>query len=527
MSDLFSFNTFNEIIENVLYTKDGSKEILIIDNEIITLDTLKTNVDLYTKKLIALGVKPGAGVGYTLPNCVETFYLLLSITRLGGCAVPLFNMIPAQARVGIYLGCRVGHVITADKECEALAETAQQMNAPFTVLPMSSFNDSTDASIKEIIIEDHLMLAAPENHPFMMATSSGTTGKPKMVMMTQGAAASVVKSSCAMAMPKGDDYSCMLAFPLSTSGILVLSGMLLAGAKLIASSDMSPVTYLQQVQKWKADSIAAPPAYYEAILGLPMLAQFDLSSVQGLYTGMDFFPNKLLNRTKGKFINLSHVGIGYGLIETATVIMVWKAETEADFVNNTNELTMVQGTGNEIAVFDGEGNQVDDGIEGELWIKGKGVITQYLGNIEENKTAFCDGWFKTGDHAKMVGENTIALLGRNKYLIKRGGKSVSPVVIKEMIETIPEVLSAAVVGVPHELYGEMVWAYVVKDPTTALKSGAIMRVCRENLAPYMVPDNILFIDEIPKNPGVGKVNFQQLIDQSKEELTRMMSVTQE
>ncbi|MGL1934135.1 MAG: acyl--CoA ligase [Fibrobacterales bacterium] len=527
MSDIFSCNTFNDIIENILYTKEGSTELLIINDEIITLDTLKTNVDCYTKKLIALGIKPGAGVGYTLPNCAETFYLILSISRLGAIAVPLFNMIPAQARVGIYLGCRVGHVICSDKECETLTETAQQMHAPFIVLPVSSFNDDADEAVSAMVIEDHLFKGTDENHPFMMATSSGTTGKPKMVMMSQGAGASVLKSSFEMAMPQGNNYSCMLAFPLSTSGILVLSGMMMAGVKQISTSDMSPVTYLQQVQKWKADSIAAPPAYYEAILGLPMLGQFDLTSVQGLYTGMDFFPNKLLNRIKDTFTHLNHVGIGYGLIETATVIMVWKAESEADFVNNTNELTMVAGTGNEVGIFNAEGTAVEDGVEGELWIKGKGVIKQYLGNIDENNTAFCDGWFKTGDHAKMIGDNTIALLGRNKYLIKRGGKSVSPVVIKEMVETIPEVLSAAVVGVPHELYGEMVWAYVVKDPQAELKSGAIMRVCRENLAPYMVPDNIIFIDEIPKNPGVGKVNFQQLIDQSKEELTRMMSVTQE
>jgi len=100
------------------------------------------------------------------------------------------------------------------------------------------------------------------------------------------------------------------------------------------------------------------------------------------------------------------------------------------------------------------------------------------------------------------------------YLIKRGGRSVSPVIIKDHIDKLSGVLNSAVVGVPHHLYGEMIWAFIVKgnenkNSEVGLKD--VMKHCR-NLSPnYMVPDQVMFVDEIPKYPGVEKVDFNKLI----------------
>jgi len=119
-------------------------------------------------------------------------------------------------------------------------------------------------------------------------------------------------------------YSSIIAFPLSTSGILMTSGMLLTGIKIIFSSDMSPVRYLELIDYWNAASMAAPPAYYEAILALPHLHAFDVSSITNIMTGMDFFSQSLLSRLKSKFANIRSAANGYGLVETSLAFMLWK-----------------------------------------------------------------------------------------------------------------------------------------------------------------------------------------------------------
>jgi acyl-CoA synthetase (AMP-forming)/AMP-acid ligase II len=154
------------------------------------------------------------------------------------------------------------------------------------------------------------------------------------------------------------------------------------------------------------------------------------------------------------------------------------------------------------------------------------VVRGYLGNPAETENAggyasFKDGWFRTGDLARNEGNDTITLLGRKKYLIKRGGKSVSPIVVQNELNKIPGVRNSAVVGVPHQLYGEMVWAFIVKQPQADLQLKAIMRHCRAELPNYMIPDQVTFIDEIPKNPGVGKVDFEKLRIMAQQELEQI------
>lgn len=522
MKSIANLSTFNEIIKAQLFSHDQERPALIIDDEVISFGLLRQKVDLFTQNLINLGVRKGSVVGYSMHNCPETYYLLIAISRLGACAVPLFHLIPAPGRISIFLNCRAEIIIASETECKNLKEAAVTMNAPIKVVSLTPCNEADavlDYEISQIDIEEFVVDTPEVDLPFMMASSSGTTGKQKFVCMTQGNGSSVLKSSCEMALPAEERYSCVLAFPLCTSGILVLTGMMLAGVTQIASADMSPIKYLDMIQKWKAGSMAAPPAYFENILQLPMLSNYDTSSIKRIFSGMDFLSNKLIERLRTNFTNISFAAVGYGLVETATVVMIWKAKSTEALNSPTNELYLVESAGNKIEVCNSDGEPLDENIEGELWIQGAGVIKQYAGNIDENKTAFVDGWFRTGDYAKKIGPNKIALLGRRKYLIKRGGKSVSPILVKEVIEKLADVKSAAVVGVPHELYGEMIWAYVVKNETSSLKSGNIMRVCREELPPYMVPDNISFIDAIPKNPGVGKVNFEILIEKAKKELS--------
>jgi acyl-coenzyme A synthetase/AMP-(fatty) acid ligase len=146
------------------------------------------------------------------------------------------------------------------------------------------------------------------------------------------------------------------------------------------------------------------------------------------------------------------------------------------------------------------------------------VVQGYLGNPEETARSFTDGWFCTGDVARNEGDGSITLLGRRKYLIKRGGKSVSPVVVQNHLNKLAGVQDSAVVGVPHPLYGEMVWAFVVRQSEDAVEFKDVMKHCRAELANYMVPDQVTFVPEIPKKSGVGKLDIDAMKAMAQQEL---------
>lgn len=514
---------FAPIYKEDLFPDNLSRTAFIFKGTETSYGEVKEKVAIFAANLKSMGVSKGDKVGYTLPNCPETFYLYMSLSLLGACAIPLFHMIPDQGKVGIWANCGAKFAVTSSAQLETLQATASQMNYPlsFATIDASPATYNFTMDIDTNSIADAYITEGAEKLPVMMASSSGTTGAAKYVEMTQKNAATVLKASYTLMQPKPEGYSIVLAFPLSTSGVLVCMGMFAAGCTLIFSDDMAPPTFLGLVDTYKAEAISAPPAYLEAITYIPGVDNLNFDSVERVYTGMDFFPNKQLKGMRRRFPNLKIAGNGYGLIETSTVLMTWNAESLEDFENPTNRMSPVPGIGNEFKVKTAEGEDLPLGEKGELFIKGASIVSEYYKNKEETNKAFYDGWFRTGDVAIAHRDGTISLLGRNKYVIKRGGRSVSPIEISNEINRIQAVLASAVVGVPHQMFGEMVWAFVVTPPGVEIPEGVIMKQCRKNLPPYMVPDHITFIDAIPKNPGVGKVNFEKMKEIALETLTKM------
>lgn len=527
MSTIYEKTTFTSIVNEILLKKDESWLAFIFKEQKITIGDLKHNVDYFIMNLQKMGIAKGDVIGYSFPNCPETVYLLLALAKMGVCALPLFHMIPPAVRISIFEKSRVKYVICNSAQYTILKEAALQSKTSLRIIS-TDYSPDIDLTFSEdnseAVIDESDLDNISEELPFLMASSSGTTGIPKSALFTQGNAAASLKAAYYFAERKDstgqENYTCVLAFPFSSSGITVSLGMMTAGVTLIFSDDMSPVTYLQLIQQYKSFSMAAPPSYFEGILKLPMLDKFDLSSIKNVMSGMDFFSNKLLNRLCEHFPYISSAGNGYGLVETTNIFMVWKANSRQELVSPTNTLTLVQNIGNEIEVFNSNNITCLAGEDGELRMKGSSNINGYPGNPDESEKAYYNGWFKTGDYVKKISEDKIAILGRRKYVIKRGGRSISPLLIKQVIEKIPKINNAAVVGVPQELYGEMIFAFITRDPGKEVSEGFIMRKCREHLASYMVPDYIIFIDEIPKNPGVGKVNFELLKEKAIEQLQK-------
>ncbi len=513
-----SLITLNQHFDNALQRFAPDRIAFGAEQVPITFAELANGVDQLTAGLFARGIGPGKVVGYSLPNCSEVLALFLAIARLGACAIPLYPMMPDAVRAGIFASMGCDLVVTTGPAVDGLSRAAHHMHASFHVIQLEAVGAATsEAPIAPFE-------STPEQR-LLAAASSGTTGTPKSVWLTHGNAAAVLSATADFSRlgswQQEPDYTSMAAFPLSTSSVLVILGMIFAGARIVFSQDLSPMRYLELAEHWNAEALSAPPSYFEAILNLPTPLSRPLPGVRAILTGMDFLHTSLLARLSERFPALDRAASGYGLVETSTVFMTWKAHDREQLKQAPNRFTLCPSVDNQIDVRDEQGQPLSAGQAGELWVKGPSVVSGYLGPVAENATAFIDGWFRTGDVACRIDDASIELRGRQKYLIKRAGKSIPPMAVQDHLEACPGVRTSAVVGVKHPLYGEMVWAFVVANDQQQVTLKDIMKQCRSTLPNYMVPDQVTFIPELPRGAGVGKLDREALIKFAEMELGRI------
>lgn len=479
--------------------------VLMDEGAPISMQEFQLSVRRLVQALREAGVEPGSLVGYSLPNGLAAFTLPLALSRLGAAFLPMFPMVPDAGRCAAFGQARARFVVIPREGHEAFATTAATQRCEFSILILEDLLQAEAEPLPAPV-------AAPDA-PLLLCTSSGTTGAPKAVFLSQRNVASALAAGFDLAhygpWKDSTEYRSMIAFPQSTSGIMILLGTLFAGVCQVFTRSLSPVRFLEIAHGVEAESVAAPPAWLEALLSVPVSTTNKAATIRGFVTGMDFLAPSLVARLKERFPALEAVGNGYGLVETATVFMTWKSTGPESLEGPTSVLSLVPGLGNEITVRDADLHPVGIGEEGELWVRGPSVVRGYLGTSE----GFHEGWFRTGDVVRSVASDTIELRGRNKYLIKRGGKSVSPLVVQEAVDRTPGVRASAVVGIPHPLYGEMIWAFVVRETGAELETPAIMKTVRAALPAHMVPDRIEFLEAIPLGRGVGKVDRETLIAQ--------------
>lgn len=495
--------TFTSLYKETIDQHEDSKPAIIHNDSTITFGRLREKTALYKTALASLGVKPNTRVAYSLPNCPEIFYLGYAMTEIGACLIPIHPATPVPFMTGI-LGFGQAEFLIVSPESPL--KNVQEL--PCKVIS----TDELEAEV-EGASEVNFQEPGPDSLSFIISTS-GTTGQPKFVPITQENFATIVNATKYLIEPMEDfekGLTYILLFPLSTTGVLPSLSQLLLGSTYVLTDDFSPPNFLSLIDKWKIDGMLGPPAYFVKLLSFPGLANYDLSSVTRFNSGSDYVPNKLLFGLKEHFKNLNQAGIGYGLAETSTIVMAWRAISANEFSQPTNINTIIDNEANEIKIVDENNKELPLNEKGEIFIRGKSVITGYYNNPQATGEAFdSDGWLKSGDVGVKLDDNRIELLGRKKYTINRGGRSISPISISSLLMNIDGVNQTAVVGVPHEMYGEMIWAFIALQKGASVSEGDVNAYCRENLPPYMKPDNIVFLDELPRTRGAAKIDYETL-----------------
>ncbi len=234
----------------------------------------------------------------------------------------------------------------------------------------------------------------------------------------------------------------------------------------------------------------------------PGFAAADLGHVQSIGIAGAAAPLALLETYAAKGIYLQQ---GWGMTETTTIGPMLSKEKAFEKIGSSGQVVLHA----EIRILGEDDRDVAPGEVGEIVIRGPIVTPGYWNRPEANQTAYIDGWFRTGDAARVDEEGFYTIVDRWKDMYISGGENVYPAEVENIIYKLDGVLEAAVVGVPDQKWGEVGRAFVVLKAGANLGAEAIVGHCRDHLAKFKVPVEVRFLDDLPHN-ATGKIMKHKL-----------------
>jgi acyl-CoA synthetase (AMP-forming)/AMP-acid ligase II len=437
---------------------------------------------------LASEVAPGEPVVVATPNGYDQFLLSLAVARAGGLPAPVNDQMRER---------EIRHVV-ADSGARLVLRRAADVPATRGDVPSST--------------------PAPGDAAALFYTS-GTTGEPKGATLTHRSL--VGQTASATLFPAHFRHDEVVAgLPVAhIMGFAVYLGIATAGVPVYCFERFQPAEVLDVIEERHPSAFVGVPAMYRMLFEAGA-ARHDLSSIRVWMSGADVMPPELAKEFKryGATVCLPLVGPigeaafveGYGMVEVGGGVA---AKVSLPGINlGVGDSLGFRLPGYRFRVVDDDGDDVSMGEVGELWVKGPGVLTGYWNAPGATAEALSDdGWLRTGDLVRSGPLGTVVFAGRRKHLIKSGGFSVYPLEVETVLEQHPEVVEAAVVGIPDPKLGELPVAAVRLVEGATIDPVELGDWAADRLAHYKAPRRILVVDELPRN-GTEKVRKDQLTE---------------
>src|SRR6204780_3703680 len=463
-----------------------------MDAEVLTYADLWDAAARVAGLLATLGVEPGDRVGIMLPN-VPAFPIAYSGTLAAGGVVVPMNPLLKSREVAYYLGDSGAKVLfawhaAAGEAAKGAADTGTrviEVNNPLLALagpdPVPSTADRGDD-------DDAVILY-----------TSGTTGKPKGAELTHANLVRNAKLTAQTLLENSTDDVTMGCLPLfHVFGLTCgLNATVAAGGTLTLLPRFDPARALEIIQRDKVTIFEGVPTMYAAILHLPDADPAMAATLRVCASGGASMPVEIMRGFEEKFGCM--ILEGYGLSETSPVASF----NHPDRVRKPGSIgTPVEGV--QLRLIDDTGQTAAEGEIGEIAIRGHNVMKGYWGKPEATAEAITDGWFRTGDLAKVDSDGYYFIVDRKKDLIIRGGYNVYPREIEEVLHEHPAVAEVAVIGIPHPDLGEEVGAAVALIPGASATPDELREFARDKMAAYKYPRQVWLVEALPKGP-TGKI----------------------
>jgi len=464
-------------------------------------------VDRVSCMLAARGVRKGDVVSLLMPNSAEYIIAYFACWKLGAIAGPINSLLKAQ---------EIAFVIS-DSEAKVLLvhsdflSTINSVRSELTSLKTVIQFDDEEKALKEFHEEG---TSHDERLPevdidteaeAIIIYTSGTSGKPKGCLLTHGnLIANARQISEWLGFTKDDRLlTIMPLFHMNAVSVTTMSA-LYAGGSTVVSPKFSASRFWQIIADYKITSFGSVATMLSMLLttypdGVPKGLKTD--QLRFAMCGSAPVPAEVMKCFEETFNCL--VIEGYGLSES-TCRSTFNPPDERRRPGSCGKPI-----GNEMRVVDDDDKEVADGQLGEIVLRGENILKGYYRNPAATATAFRNGWFHTGDVGYRDAEGFFFIVDRKSDMIIRGGENIYPREIDEVLYQHPAVAAAATIGVPDQLYGEEVAAFIVVRAGREATEEEIVAFCRARLADYKCPKTVRFVKEIPKGP-TGKLLKREL-----------------
>ncbi len=482
---------------------DGRRTALAHSGGALSFADLDERARRFAAFLERGGVGRGERVAVLAPNLPEFAVAYFGAIAAGAVAVPV-NTRLAPPEVGYVLrDCAAAALVTTPPRLEAIAGEA----LPALRLRVTVRGEAKGSVPFPVALEPPPRPAPAEVEPDDVATllyTSGTTGFPKGAMITHANCLFNAASCRATLGYRREDVG-LLSLPLfHVTGLhSQLVALLAVGGSVVLQEEYDTRQALELTSAHGATALFFVPAIYKLFTLRDDLARYDLSRVRvAAYGGAPMDPETVRAVQRILPAELHNC---YGLTECSSLATVLPAELALPRADSVGRAV----PGTQAEVRDQAGARLPPGEAGELWLRGPHVVKGYWGAPDKTAQAIQRGWLRTGDVARIDRDGLVVILDRVKDMINRGGEKIYGLEVENVLYAFPGVAEAAVVGVPHPVFGEVPAAFVAPLPGATLDPDAIRRHCASRLADFKVPVAVRFVEKLPRNPG-GKVLKQSL-----------------
>ncbi|MFG1667681.1 class I adenylate-forming enzyme family protein [Streptomyces sp. Y7] len=494
----------------------ADSDALIEDGASRSWGEVETRTNKLARAFLSLGLAKGDRISILAPNCAEFVEFFFACAKSGVVGAAVNIRLSARELAAYLRYIEPSGIIVHSSLAESAAEWLPEVPSIRHVLGFGGTHgfklDLTEAMSAEPGSDPGVDIR--DDDVYQIAATSGTTGVPKgAVLNHRNAMGGILGVLAEVPVPQQGTNLQNVPYFFNPGGSAGLNPVFMKGGRSVIAPGFEPLTFFRAVERYRVTNTILVPTMLRMLLARPERHDFDLSSLRGVITGGSPLSRELL--MKGRELLGDVFYPMYALTETYASALILRQEDQfttgtADQVARLSSLGRPNVLTHARVVKD-DGTDVVRGSDevGEIWLRGESVSSGYFRMPEETALSRDGDWFKTGDLAKADEEGFITIVDRKKDMIITGGINVFSIEVETALMQHPDVDSVAVIGVPHEIWGEAIHAVIVPVPGATASVQEILDDAAGRLAGYKKPRSGEFRSQLPVS-ATGKLLKREL-----------------